>query len=99
MITHFDSFFISVDHYLNKNNGTRIGTSVDKIKPVENDKMAVSLLVFCEIIGRVVSMAVAPAGEMASMKPIRFAMMGIKAMAKTSLMTFVKNANTESSDE
>lgn len=46
MITHFDSFFISVDHYLNKNKGTRIGTSVDKIKPVENDKMAVSLLVF-----------------------------------------------------
>ena len=85
--------------YKGINSGTRIGTKIDRIKPVENDNMAVSLLVLVDIIGNVVSIAVAPAGDMASTKPMRFAMMGIRAMAKISRTTFVKNASTESSDE
>ena len=85
--------------HLNKNSGTRIGTITDKIKPVEKDKIAVSLLVLLEMIGSVVSIAVAPAGAMASMKPTRLAIMGISAMAKTSRMTLVKKASTDNSEE
>ena len=85
--------------HLNKNIGTRIGTSVDKIRPVENDRIAVSLLVFLEMIGNVVSIAVAPAGAIASINPIRVAMIGISAIANTSRMTFVKNAKTDNSEE
>lgn len=94
-----DAFLSKMHYYLNRNIGTRIGTSVDKIRPVENERMAVSLLVFLEMMGSVVSIAVAPAGAIASIKPTRVAMMGIIAIANTSRMTFVKNAKTESSDE
>ena len=92
-------FLIGMMHYLNRKIGTRIGTSVDKIKPVENERIAVSLLVFLEMMGSVVSIAVAPAGAIASIKPTRVAMIGMIAMANTSRMTLVKNANTESSEE
>ena len=95
----FYFLILSTMVYKGINSGTNIGTKIDRIKPVENERMAVSLLVLADIIGNVVSIAVAPAGDMASMKPMHFAMMGIRAMAKISRTTLVRNANTESSDE
>ena len=58
--------FLSILHNYLKNSGTKMGTNVERINPVENDNTAVSEFVFLETIGSVVSIAVAPAGAIAS---------------------------------
>ena len=71
---------------------------MERINPVVKDKMAVSEFVFFETMGKVVSMAVAPDGAIASANPMYLAIIGILIIAKISRMTFVKNESTESSE-
>ena len=74
------------------NIGTNIGTSVDSTTPVINDITAVFPSVAFDIIGSEVSIAVAPAGAIASSLPIYLAIYGMLIKAITSRQTLVIKA-------
>ena len=77
-------------------NGTIIGTNNDKVTPVINETTAVFPSVALEMIGRVVSIAVAPAGAILSNFPIYLAIRGMVIIAMISLETFVIKARVPS---
>ena len=77
-------------------NGTKIGTNKDNVTPVINEITATFPSVAFEIIGSVVSIAVAPAGAILSNLPMYLAIRGIVIIAIISLDTFVINANVPS---
>lgn len=80
-------------YYFTLNNkGTKIGTREDKIAPFIKATSTVLLSVASAIRGRVVSIEVAPAGDMAVRWLSLFARKGMVRTAISSLKTFVKKA-------
>ena len=77
------------------NRGTSIGTIIDISNPLTKDTTAVSLFVFLVIIGRVVSIAVAPPKAIVSKNPMYFAVTGINIIAKNRKAYKPKNGNSQ----
>ena len=69
------------------------------ITPVIKATIVVSESVAADITGRLVSIAVAALGAIASKKPMYFAINGIVISANISLTTFDKNARADNSVE
>ena len=98
-VKYFISIFTLFSPYKLSINGTKIGTANVQTAPVIKAINATSESVDFEIIGKLVSIAVAPAGAIASINPIFFATKGIVVIAISSLITFDIKANAESSLE
>lgn len=77
--------------------GTKIGTELVRTTPEKNEIIDISEELLLFIIGRRVSIAVAPAVEIDSKLPILFAIIGIVKIASSSLKTLLKKAILPSS--